>query len=148
MGLPPFASPVSIDLLKQGRGFCLIFKTHWRQAMKKHGSKKKMIKSAKKINPKPVKAHKKTKTQIQRHLKQGKTKLVWLENHVSGLKAGAKISATIEKSMRKVDQTKKKFNEYKDKAIHYTDENPKKALAMAVAGGALVGSIWNAFRKK
>jgi hypothetical protein len=116
--------------------------------MKKRGSKKKMIKSTKKINPKPLKAHKKTKTQIQRHLKQGKTKLVWLENHVSGLKAGAKISATIEKSVRKVDQTKKKFNEYKDKAIHYTDENPKKALAMAVAGGALVGSIWNAFRKK
>jgi hypothetical protein len=116
--------------------------------MKKKVSKAKIKKSVRKIHPKLVKAHKKTKTQIQRHLTQGKTKLVWLENHVSGLKAGAKISGTIENSIKKVDQAKKRFNQYKDKAVHYTNENPKKALAMAIAGGAVVGSIWNAFRKK
>jgi ElaB/YqjD/DUF883 family membrane-anchored ribosome-binding protein len=43
---------------------------------------------------------------------------------------------------------KDKFDSYEQKALHYVEENPKKALAMAAAAGIVVGAVLDSFRKK
>jgi ElaB/YqjD/DUF883 family membrane-anchored ribosome-binding protein len=79
------------------------------------------------------------KDQVQKHLSQGKSKLILLE------KKGAD---DFERSQKNLHKLKEKFNGYEQKALHYVEENPKKALAIAAAAGVLAGALLGSFRKK
>jgi ElaB/YqjD/DUF883 family membrane-anchored ribosome-binding protein len=85
------------------------------------------------------KEQQKLKNQVQKHLSQGKSKLIWLE------KKGAD---DIERSKNSLHKLKEKFDGYEQKALHYVEENPKKALVMATAAGVLAGAFLDSFRKK
>ncbi len=91
---------------------------------------------------------KKLKDQIQKHLTEGKSKLIWLENLFTGEKNQEKIKTGFDQSKEKFITLKKRFVEFEEKAVHYTEKNPKKALAIAGAAGLLVGTLWNSFQKK
>lgn len=88
------------------------------------------------------------KSQVQKHLSQGKSKLIWLEKQVTDEKKLQKIKDELEKSKKNLHNLKEKFDRYEQKALHYVEENPKKALAMATAAGVVAGAFWNSFRKK
>ena len=90
----------------------------------------------------------KVKSQIQKHLSQGKSKLIWLERQIMDEKNRQKLKAEFEKTKEKLVKLKKKFDHYEEKAVLYTEKNPKKALAMAIAAGILAGTLWNSFHKK
>ena len=75
------------------------------------------------------------KSEIDRHLNQGKSKLMWLERQVA-------------EKTTKLNSLKKKFGEYEKKAVSYTKENPEKALAMASSAVVLVTAMWNSLRSK
>lgn len=107
-----------------------------------------MQKSSANLKAKGKKTEQKIKSQIDKHLKQGKSKLMWLEDKIMGEKSRLKIQAQLDKSKQKLNQIKKKFNEYEERAVEYTEKNPKKALAMATAAGILVGTVVSSFREK
>ena len=88
------------------------------------------------------------KKQIQRHLSDGKAKLVLLEHRIMDQRNLQKLKNEFEKSKKMFSELKEKFNEYEKKAVHYIEENPKKSMAMASAAGLLVGSLWASSRKK
>ena len=92
--------------------------------------------------------NKSIKNQIQKHLSRGKSKLMLLERQILGEKNGQKLKDEFAKGKEKLAQFKKTFDRYEQKAVRYTEENPKKALAMAGAAGILAGVIWSSFRKK
>jgi hypothetical protein len=77
----------------------------------------------------------KFKGEIEKHLNQGKSKLIWLERHV------------VEKKIR-LNSLKKKFEEYEKKAVSYTKKNPEKALEIASAAVVLVTTMWSSLRSK
>jgi ElaB/YqjD/DUF883 family membrane-anchored ribosome-binding protein len=79
------------------------------------------------------KIDKKVHSEINKHLNEGKNKLMWLEKQVAEKK-------------QKLASMKKRFDEYEEKAEQYVQKNPKKALAMAVAAGVLVTAVASSFR--
>jgi len=85
------------------------------------------------------KEQQKLKNQVQKHLSQGKSKLIWLEK---------KGTDDFERSQKNLHKLKDKFDSYEQKALHYVEENPKKALAMAAAAGIVAGAVLDSFRKK
>jgi ElaB/YqjD/DUF883 family membrane-anchored ribosome-binding protein len=90
----------------------------------------------------------KLKNQIQKHLSQGKEKLTWLENQISDEKNHKKLKLKLEEAQKKIAHLRETYNDFEKKAVHYTEENPKKALAIASVAGILVASLWNAFHQK
>jgi hypothetical protein len=88
------------------------------------------------------------KSKIQKHLTEGKEKLVLLEKQIISGKNGQKLKADLEKAKEKLMKFKKAFDHYEEKAVHYTEKNPKKALAMATAAGILAATIFLYFKKK
>jgi phage-related minor tail protein len=81
------------------------------------------------------KTGRKFKSEIDRHLNQGKSKLMWLERQVA-------------EKTTKLNSLKKKFGEYEKKAVSYTKKNPEKALAMASSAVVLVSAMWSSLRSK
>ncbi len=77
----------------------------------------------------------KFKSEIDKHLNQGKSKLLWLERQAAEKKT-------------KLNSLKKKFEEYEKKAVSYTKKNPEKALAMASSAVVLVTTMWNSLKSK
>jgi hypothetical protein len=88
------------------------------------------------------------KDQIKGLLTQGKSKLLLMEHRIMDEKNGEKIKVEFEKTKKNLLQLRKKFLKYGEKAVHYTEKNPKKALALASAAGVMVTALWIAFRKK
>lgn len=88
------------------------------------------------------------KNQIQKHLSEGKSKLIWLESQITDEKKRKKLITEFEKTKEKLVKMKKKFDQYEEKAVQYTEKNPKKALAMASAAGLLAGTLWASFHGK
>ena len=87
------------------------------------------------------------KSQVQKHLTQGKNKLVWLDRQISDEKNRQKLRAEFEKSKTMIGKLKKRFDHYEEKTVHYTEKNPKKALAIAVTAGILAGTLLRSFSK-
>ena len=85
---------------------------------------------------------------IQERLKQGKIKLIRLERQITGKNNRQKLKAKIEGMNVTLARLKKKFAHYEEKAVQYTQKNPKKALAIATAAGILAGSLWGSFRTR
>ena len=90
----------------------------------------------------------KLKSRILKYLKDGKNKLLLLENRVKSDKNYKKLKDTVGRSQKKLEQAKQTYDKYEKKAEKYIEENPKKAVAMAAAAGILAGSLWAAFHEK
>jgi ElaB/YqjD/DUF883 family membrane-anchored ribosome-binding protein len=90
----------------------------------------------------------KLKNQIQKHLSLGKEKLTWLENQISDEKNHKKLQLKLEEAQKKIAHLRETYNRFEKKAVHYTEKNPKKALAIASVAGILAASLWNAFQQK
>ncbi len=90
----------------------------------------------------------KIKDQISKHLSQGNEKLIWLENQIKDEKNHKKLQMKLEDAKKKIAHLKKTYVEFEKKAVHYTEENPKKALAIATVAGILAASLWNSFQRK
>jgi ElaB/YqjD/DUF883 family membrane-anchored ribosome-binding protein len=88
------------------------------------------------------------KNEIQKHLSQGKEKLDWLENQITDEKNHKHLQMKLEEAQKKIAELKKNYTEFEKKAVHYTEKNPKKALAIATVAGILAASLWNAFQRK
>ena len=90
----------------------------------------------------------KMKDQIREHLSLGKEKLIWLENQIKDEKNHEKLQMKLEDARKKVTKLKETYDRFEKKAVHYTEKNPKKALAIATVAGILAASLWNAFQRK
>lgn len=90
----------------------------------------------------------KMKDQIRKHLNQGKEKLIWLENQIKDEKNHEKLQMKLEDARKKISNLKETYDRFEKKAVHYTEKNPKKALAIATVAGILAASLWNAFQHK
>ena len=90
----------------------------------------------------------KLKSRILKYLKDGKNKLLLLENRVKSGKNYKKLKDTVNRSEKKLEQAKQAYGKYEKKAEKYIEKNPKKAVAMAAAAGILAGSLWAAFHGK
>ena len=108
----------------------------------------KIKKEIQKINQSAGKIQKALRDEIQKHLTQGKTKLDWLENQLNDEKNHQKLQAQVENVKEKVTDLKETFSRFEQKAVQYTEKNPKKALALATTAGLLAASLWNTFQKK
>jgi ElaB/YqjD/DUF883 family membrane-anchored ribosome-binding protein len=86
------------------------------------------------------------KEKIQKHLSDGKEKLLWLENQISDEKNHQTLRLKLKEAKTKIAHLRKTYNEFEEKAVHYTEKNPKKALAIASVAGILAASLWNAFQ--
>jgi ElaB/YqjD/DUF883 family membrane-anchored ribosome-binding protein len=95
-----------------------------------------------------MKIEKDIQEKIQQHLNQGKEKLAWLENQINDEKNHQKLQFKLAEAKEKIAGLKKTYTEFEEKAVHYTEKNPKKALAIATVAGILAASLWNAFQKK
>ena len=87
------------------------------------------------------------KKQIEKHLSRGKSKLILLERQIIGDENNQTLQTGFGKAQEKLAKLKNTFNDYEEKAIRYTEKNPKKALAMASAAGILAGVLWSSFQK-
>jgi ElaB/YqjD/DUF883 family membrane-anchored ribosome-binding protein len=85
---------------------------------------------------------------IQKHLKRGKIKLIRLERELTSGNRRQKLKAEFEKMKVTLVKLKNKFAHYEKMAVQYTQQNPKKALALASAAGILAGSLWSSFRTR
>ncbi len=94
------------------------------------------------------KNNKKLKDQTLNYLKEGKGKLVLLENRIMTGKNGQKLQAGIELSKKKLKSAKQTFDKFEKQTEQYIEKNPKKAVAIAVAAGALAASLWSALKSK
>ena len=101
-----------------------------------------------KKNPIDSRFQRDLKIQVQRHLSQGKAKLAWLERTILNKKNLQTLKDEFRKSREKLDRLKVKFKQYGEQANLYIEKNPKKALAMATAAGALAGTLWGSYRKR
>ena len=81
-------------------------------------------------------------------MKEGKNRLLLLERQVKGGKNYKNLQDGINRSKEKLQEAKKNFEDYEKKAEQYIEKNPKKAVAMAAAAGALAGSLWAALKTK
>jgi hypothetical protein len=90
----------------------------------------------------------KLKGQILKYLKDGKDKLVLLEDRFKDGKNYKKLKDMADRSGKKLAQAKRSFDEYEKKAERYIEKNPKKAVAMAAAAGLLAGTLWSSFHGK
>src|ERR1700677_2372515 len=95
-----------------------------------------------------MKMEKGIQEKIQQHLNQGREKLAWLENQINDEKNHQKLQFKLAEAKEKIAGLKKTYTEFEEKAVHYTEKNPKKALAIATVAGILAASLWNAFQKK
>jgi ElaB/YqjD/DUF883 family membrane-anchored ribosome-binding protein len=95
-----------------------------------------------------MKIEKGIQEKIQEHLNQGREKLAWLENQINDEKNHQKLQFELEEAKKKIAGLKKTYTEFEEKAVNYTEKNPKKALAIATVAGILAASLWNAFQKK
>lgn len=87
------------------------------------------------------------KGRILKYLKDGKKKLLLLEDRFKDGKNYKKLKEAVDRSGKKLTQAKRSFDEYEKKAEEYIENNPKKAVAMAAAAGVLAGSLWSSFKK-
>ena len=90
----------------------------------------------------------KFKNQVVKYLEEGKNKLLLLEDQIAGRKDVKKFMGEVGLSKKKLLKAKQHFDKYEKKAEQYIEKNPKKAVAMAVAAGVLVGSFLAAFKGK
>ena len=90
----------------------------------------------------------KFKHQILKYLKDGKNKLLLLEDQIEDGKNYKKLLEEVERSKKKLQEAKRNFDKYEKKAEHYIAKNPKKAIAMAAAAGVLAVGLWSAFKGK
>jgi ElaB/YqjD/DUF883 family membrane-anchored ribosome-binding protein len=88
------------------------------------------------------------KNQILKYLKDGKNKLLLLENQIEDGKNYKKLLEEVDLSRKKLQEAKRNFDKYEKKAEHYIAKNPKKAIAMAAAAGVLAVGLWSAFKGK
>ncbi len=94
------------------------------------------------------KIRQKLKSRIQKHLSQGKDKLILLERRIVDEKRRPKLKADFEQAKITLAKLKDRFKRYEEKAVQYVETNPKKALALATSAGILAGAFWTASRKK
>lgn len=106
----------------------------------------KVSKNVEKMGQSAGKAGIKFKNEIQKHLKDGKAKLNWLETQINSDKNRAKIEEKIDNAKEQINHLKETFVEFEKKAVHYTEKNPKKALAIATTAGILAASVWHSFQ--
>jgi|SRR6185295_1579397 len=90
----------------------------------------------------------KLKDQTLKYLKEGKDKLLLLENKLMGGKNYQNIRDGVARSKIKLLKAKQTFDKYEKKAEEYIEKNPKKAVAIAAAAGVLAGSLWSAMKSK
>jgi ElaB/YqjD/DUF883 family membrane-anchored ribosome-binding protein len=93
-----------------------------------------------------MKNEKEIKEKIKKHLSDGNEKLRWLENQVNDEKNHQYLRLKLEEAKAKIVKLKKTYAGFEKKAVHYTEKNPKKALAIAGAAGLLAASLWNVFQ--
>ena|SRR5579863_5728880 len=110
------------------------------QMMKKIGLRKELASDGKNNG--------KLKNQISKYLKEGKSKLLLLERQVTNRKDFKKLQDGLIRSKKNILEAKQNFDLYEKKAERYIEKNPKKAVAMAVAAGVLVGTIWSAIKRR
>ncbi|HTA77837.1 MAG TPA: hypothetical protein VK791_11865 [bacterium] len=106
----------------------------------------KVSKNIKKMGQSAEKAGTKLKSEIQRHLKDGKIKLNWLETQINSDENRAKIEDKMKNAKEQINHLKETFIHFEKKAVHYTEKNPKKALAIATTAGILAASLWHSFQ--
>ena len=94
------------------------------------------------------KIEEKIKSQVDKHLKIGKNKLMQFEEDVLNGKHKKELEAQWEKSKKKLGDLKKKYSQYEKKTASYVKKNPRKALAVATAAGLLVGAVISSMNKK
>jgi ElaB/YqjD/DUF883 family membrane-anchored ribosome-binding protein len=97
---------------------------------------------------KEKKTRQKIKAEIKRRLQQAKKKIKWLEAQLKSPKNRARVKAEIEKAKKKLAVLKIKYKEQEKKALEYTQNNPKKALAVTAAIGVLAGTVIAAFLRR
>jgi ElaB/YqjD/DUF883 family membrane-anchored ribosome-binding protein len=90
----------------------------------------------------------KLKNKVVKYLKEGKNKLLLLEDRISGGKNVEKLMGEVGLSKKKLLKAKQTFEKYEKKAEQYIEKNPKKAVAIAAAAGVLVGGLLSAFKGK
>ncbi len=95
-----------------------------------------------------MKIEKGIKEKIKKHLIAGKEKLRWLENQIGDEKNHKNLRLKLDEAKEKIAHLKRKYDEFEKKAVHYTEKNPKKALAIATVAGILAASLWSAFQDK
>ena len=88
----------------------------------------------------------KIKDQIFKHLKEGKNKLLLLENQIKGGPNYKKLQVGLDRSKKKLQEAKKSFGKFEKRAEEYIEKNPKKAVAMAAAAGVMAGALWSVFK--
>lgn len=88
------------------------------------------------------------KDQILRHIKDGKDKLILLEQRITGGPKVQKLLKEARLSKVKLVKARKIFDQYEKKAEKYVEKNPKKAVAMAIAAGVLAGALWSSLNSK
>jgi ElaB/YqjD/DUF883 family membrane-anchored ribosome-binding protein len=68
------------------------------------------------------------------------------EEKVMGGKNFKRLMEKARQSKLKLKKAKQTFDKLEKKAEEYVEKNPKKAMAMAAAAGALAGSLLSAFK--
>jgi len=112
------------------------------------GMKKKMQKIGKSL--KDRRNMQKAKTAVKESLKKAMAKIKQVEKKLKDPRTRERARAELIKLKARVRKLKADYRRAEKKAVHYTQENPKKALAIAAAVGVLAGTLLAALtsRKK
>jgi hypothetical protein len=90
----------------------------------------------------------KAKNHILQLLREGKFKLLSLENKITGGKNFNILLDKVNLSKKKLENAKHQIENYGSKVGRYIKKNPKKSLAFAAAAGVLAGTLWAALKGK
>lgn len=90
----------------------------------------------------------KLRRKVEKTLKKGKETLVRLEKKYNTPENRAKVAAKVKEAKAKLLKAKKEFKKRQKQAVAYTQKNPEKALAAALAAGAVAGALWTALHRK
>ena len=90
----------------------------------------------------------KVKAEIGKRLAQGREQLVKLEAKLKDPKTRAALKKSAAEAARKVKALRVRFQREERKAENYTRKNPRKALLIAAAAGALAGALWISLKRR
>lgn len=105
------------------------------------------LKAAKRKLSDPAETRK-LREKVEKTLRKGKETLVRLEKKYNTPENRAKVQAKVKEAKAKLLRARKEFTKKQKQAVAYTQKNPEKALAAALAAGAVAGALWTAFHRK
>jgi ElaB/YqjD/DUF883 family membrane-anchored ribosome-binding protein len=108
---------------------------------------KEKLKAAKDRFSDPTEARK-LREKVEKTLKEGQKTLLQLEKKYNTPENRAKVAAKVKEAKAKLLKAQKDFKKKQKQAVAYTQKNPEKALAAALAAGAVAGALWTALHRK